>query len=61
MGKFLAIMAALALAGCNRTEQALAKPDAYLPSQQFGNGGATPCMNGACPVINQPKQWLKPC
>lgn len=31
----------------------------YRPHQQYDRNG--PCMNGNCPVINEPKQWLKPC
>lgn len=46
----------LLLSGCSTLKPA-AK---YLPGQQYGGDG-TPCMNGACPVINQPKSWLKPC
>ena len=44
-------------AGCSLVRE----PARYVPGQQYGDGGATPCMNGSCPVVNQPKQWLKPC
>lgn len=57
----MAALVTFAFTGCSRTGSILAPPDKYLPGQQFGDGGATPCMNGVCPVINEPKQWLKPC
>jgi len=66
-GLILVTVLALSLAGCARIKQAgLPIPDAtpparYLPGQQYGDGGATPCMDGNCPRINQPRQWLKPC
>lgn len=50
------------LAGCNGTKRVMdvQPPDRYQPHQQFGKDGQ-PCMDGNCPVINKPKQWLKPC
>lgn len=53
----LVLFVLLLFTGCAGTVKA---PGAYLPGQQFGGDGE-PCMNGSCPVINQPRQWLKPC
>lgn len=58
------VVAVSPMAGCDRTKQAMRNvttpPEGYVPHQQFGGDGQA-CMNGRCPVINQPKQWLKPC
>ena len=52
----LLAFAVVSLSGCS----VLSPADRYLPGQQYGGDGAA-CMDGNCPVINQPKQWLKPC
>lgn len=49
------IVAAITLCGCTPASK-------YAPGQQFGDGGATPCVNAdGTAIINQPKCWLKPC
>lgn len=50
---FVVILIACLLSGCTNTAER------YQPHQQFDRSG--PCTNGNCPVINTPKQWLKPC
>ena len=54
-----AITCLVALAGCNRTERATvcggAMSGAYVPGENFGDGGAT-----RCGTVNIPPA-LKPC
>ena len=53
-----AIALALVCAGCSLVRP----PERYAAGQNFGDGGATPCLDGyGQPVINQPRQWLKCC
>lgn len=57
-GMALMLAFAFAAAGCSQIGGA----GKYVPGQQFGDGGATACVDASGnPVVNHPKQWLKCC
>lgn len=58
----VAMACLMMMPGCAWLRRMNTPPARYAAGQEFGDKGATPCVDAAGrPCIHKPKQWLKPC